>query len=269
MTPAHSGGIFTYENGMSMDIKNNVFVITGGARGLGFAIAKNLADGGGKLALVDLNQEALDEAVAQLRETAVEVRSYVANVAVEAEVVALFDQIQQDFGQIDGLVNNAGITRDALLVKHKNGVTTKMSLKDWQQVIDVNLTGVFLCGREAVAKMLEAGKPGVIVNISSVCRDGNIGQSNYSATKAGVSALTATWGKELARHGIRVGAVAPGFVNTEMVKAIPEAVLDKLKLQIPLQRLAEPAEIAHTVRYIFENDYFTTRTIAIGGGMQV
>ena len=252
-----------------MNIENNVFVVTGGARGLGFAIAKNLASGGGKLALVDMNKEGLEQAAAALREYNVEVRCYVANVAVEEEVIALFDSIQKDFGQIDGLVNNAGITRDALLVKRKNGETTKMSLQAWQQVIDVNLTGVFLCGREAAAKMLEGGKPGVIVNISSVSRDGNIGQSNYSAAKAGVSALTATWGKELSRFGVRVGAVAPGFVNTEMVKTIPEPVLEKLKELIPLHRLAEPDEIAHTVRYVIENEYFTTRTIAIGGGMQV
>jgi 3-oxoacyl-[acyl-carrier protein] reductase len=252
-----------------MNVENNVFVITGGARGLGFAIAENLASGRGKLALVDMNKEGLDHAAAALRKFNVEVRCYVANVAVEEEVIALFDNIQKDFGQIDGLINNAGITRDALLVKRKNGETTKMSLQAWQQVIDVNLTGVFLCGREAAAKMVEAGKGGVIVNISSVCRDGNIGQSNYSAAKAGVSALTATWGKELSRFGVRVGAVAPGFVNTEMVKTIPEPVLEKLKELIPLRRLAEPDEIAHTVRYVIENEYFTTRTIAIGGGMQV
>jgi len=252
-----------------MNVENNVFVVTGGARGLGFAIAENLASGRGKLALVDMNKEGLDHAAAALRKFNVEVRCYVANVAVEEEVIALFDNIQKDFGQIDGLINNAGITRDALLVKRKNGETTKMSLQAWQQVIDVNLTGVFLCGREAAAKMVEAGKGGVIVNISSVCRDGNIGQSNYSAAKAGVSALTATWGKELSRFGVRVGAVAPGFVNTEMVKTIPEPVLEKLKELIPLRRLAEPDEIAHTVRYVIENEYFTTRTIAIGGGMQV
>ncbi len=252
-----------------MIIKDNVFVVTGAARGLGFAIAKDLASFGGKLALIDMNQEGLDQAAATLGEYGVEIRTYVCNVAKEDEVVALFDNIQSDFGQIDGLINNAGITRDALLVKHKDGVTKKMSLEKWQQVIDVNLTGVFLCGREAVAKMLEAGRPGVIVNISSVCRDGNIGQSNYSAAKAGVSALTATWGKELSRHGIRVGAIAPGFVNTEMVKSIPEPVLEKIKDLIPLRRLAEPQEIAHSVRYIIENEYFTTRTIAVGGGMQV
>ena len=252
-----------------MIIKDNVFVITGAARGLGLEFAKDLASLGGKLALVDMNQEGLEEAVKTLREYQVEIRSYTANVAIEADVVAMFDKIQQDFGQIDGLVNNAGITRDGLLVKHKDGVTKKMTLEAWQQVIDVNLTGVFLCGREAAAKMVENGRQGVIVNISSICRDGNIGQSNYSAAKAGVAALTATWGKELARYGVRVGAVAPGFVNTEMVKSIPEKVLDKLIAEIPLRRLAEPSEIALTVRYIIENDYFTTRTIAIGGGMQV
>ncbi len=252
-----------------MIIKDNVFVVTGAAQGLGFAIAKDIASSGGKLALVDLNQQGLDQAVTSLREFDVEIHSYIANVANEAEVVALFDNIQQDFGQIDGLVNNAGITRDALLVKHKNGETTKMSLEAWQQVINVNLTGVFLCGREAAAKMLEVGNPGVIVNISSISKDGNIGQSNYSAAKAGVAALTATWGKELARHGIRVGAVAPGFANTEMAQAIPETVLEKLKALIPLRRLAEPSEIAHSVRFIIENDYFTTRVLAVGGGMQV
>ena len=252
-----------------MIIKDKVFVITGAARGLGFAIAKDIATVGGKLALVDVNQQGLDQAATSLQEYGVEIRNYTANVASEADVVALFDSIQQDFGQIDGLVNNAGITRDALLVKHKDGETKKMTLKAWQQVIDVNLTGVFLCGREAAAKMVEAGRPGVIVNISSISRDGNIGQSNYSAAKAGVAALTATWGKELARHGIRVGAVAPGFANTELIKSIPEAVLDKLKAQIPLRRLAEPSEIAHSVRYIIENDYFTTRVLAVGGGMQV
>lgn len=252
-----------------MEIKNNVFVVTGAARGLGFEIAKDIASHGGKLALIDLNAKGLEQAATTLREYGVDVRCYTGNVASEVEVVAMFDAIQNDFGQIDGLVNNAGITRDALLVKHKDGVTKKMTLADWQQVIDVNLTGVFLCGREAAAKMVENGRKGVIVNISSISKDGNIGQSNYSAAKAGVAALTATWGKELARYGVRCGAVAPGFANTEMVQSIPGPVLEKLKSLIPLRRLAEPSEIAHSVRYIFENDYFTTRVLAIGGGMQV
>jgi 3-oxoacyl-[acyl-carrier protein] reductase len=252
-----------------MLIKDNVFVVTGAARGLGFACAQNLAGAGARLALVDLNAEGLAQAVATLHAQGTEARSYAVNVTAEAEVTALFDQVLQDFGGLHGLINNAGITRDSLLVKRKDGVLSTMTTRDWQQVIDVNLTGVFLCGREAAARMVQTNTPGVIVNISSVCRDGNIGQSNYSAAKAGVTALTATWAKELSRYGIRVGAVAPGYVNTEMVQQIRSDVLDKLKAQIPLGRLAEPAEIAHTARYIIENDYFTSRTIGVDGGYRL
>lgn len=252
-----------------MIIKDNVFVITGAARGLGFAFAKDLAEAGGRLALVDLNTEGLEQAANSLREYGVEVRFYTANVTSEEEVTALFDNVQRDFGGIDGLINNAGITRDSMLVKRKDGEVETMTTSDWQQVIDVNLTGVFLCGRAAAARMVQANSQGVIVNISSICRNGNIGQSNYSAAKAGVAALTSTWGKELCRYGIRVGAIAPGFVNTEMVQQIREDVLDKLKAQIPLSRLAEPKEIAHTARFIIENDYFTSRTISVDGGFRL
>lgn len=252
-----------------MVIKDKVFVITGASRGLGFAFAKDLAEAGARLALVDLNAEGLELAANSLREQGAEVRFYTANVTSEEEVTALFDNVQRDFGGIDGLINNAGITRDSLLVKRKDGAVETMKTSDWQQVIDVNLTGVFLCGREAASRMVQANCQGVIVNISSICRNGNIGQSNYSASKAGVSALTSTWGKELCRYGIRVGAIAPGYVNTEMVQQIRAEVLGKLKAQIPLGRLAEPKEIAHTARYIIENDYFTSRTIAVDGGFRL
>jgi 3-oxoacyl-[acyl-carrier protein] reductase len=252
-----------------MIIKDKVFVITGAARGLGFAFAKDLAEAGARLALVDLNAEGLQQAADSLREQGTEVRFYAANVTSEEEVVALFDDVQRDFGGIDGLINNAGITRDSMLVRRKDGAIEKMKTSDWQQVIDVNLTGVFLCGREAAARMVQADRPGVIVNISSICRNGNMGQSNYSAAKAGVVALTSTWGKELCRYGIRVGAIAPGYVNTEMVQQIRGEVLDKIKAQVPLGRLAEPKEIAHTARYIIENDYFTSRTIAVDGGFRL
>jgi 3-oxoacyl-[acyl-carrier protein] reductase len=252
-----------------MVIKDKVFVITGASRGLGFAFAKDLAEAGARLALVDLNAEGLELAANSLREQGAEVRFYTANVTSEEEVTALFDNVQRDFGGIDGLINNAGITRDSLLVKRKDGAVETMKTSDWQQVIDVNLTGVFLCGREAASRMVQANCQGVIVNISSICRNGNIGQSNYSASKAGVSALTSTWGKELCRYGIRVGAIAPGYVNTEMVQQIRAEVLGKLKAQIPLGRLAEPKEIAHTARYIIENDYFTSRTIAVDGGLRL
>lgn len=252
-----------------MIIKDNVFVITGAARGLGFAFAKDLAEAGGRLALVDMNAEGLEQAAISLREQGTEVRCYATNVTSEEEVIALFNNVQRDFGQIDGLINNAGITRDAMLVKRTNGDIITMSLKDWQQVVDVNLTGTFLCGREAAVHMVKGNRKGVIVNISSICRNGNIGQSNYSATKAGVAALTSTWGKELCRYGIRVGAIAPGYVNTEMVQQIRPEVLEKITAQVPLGRLAEPAEIAHTARYIIENDYFSSRTISVDGGFRL
>lgn len=252
-----------------MIIRDKVFVITGAARGLGFAFAKDLAEAGGRLALVDLNAEGLEQAANLLREQGAEVRFYAVNVTSEEEVTALFDNVQKDFGGIDGLINNAGITRDSMLVRRKGDDIVTMKTSDWQQVIDVNLTGVFLCGREAAARMVQSNTQGVIVNISSICRNGNIGQSNYSAAKAGVSALTSTWGKELCRYGIRVGAVAPGYVNTEMVQQIRADVLDKITAQVPLGRLAEPREIAHTARYIIENDYFTSRTISVDGGFRL
>jgi 3-oxoacyl-[acyl-carrier protein] reductase len=252
-----------------MIIRDKVFVITGAARGLGFAFAKDLAEAGGRLALVDLNAEGLEQAANSLREQGAEVRFYAVNVTSEEEVTALFDNVQKDFGGIDGLINNAGITRDSMLVRRKGDDIVTMKTSDWQQVIDVNLTGVFLCGREAAARMVQSNTQGVIVNISSICRNGNIGQSNYSAAKAGVSALTSTWGKELCRYGIRVGAIAPGYVNTEMVQHIRADVLDKITAQVPLGRLAEPKEIAHTARYIIENDYFTSRTISVDGGFRL
>ena len=252
-----------------MIIRDKVFVITGAARGLGFAFAKNLAEAGARLALVDMNAGALEQAGSSLREQGAEARFYAANVTVEAEVVALFDNVVRDFGGIDGLINNAGITRDALLVKRKGDDVVSMTTSNWQQVIDVNLTGVFLCGREAASRMVQANCHGVIVNISSICKEGNLGQSNYSAAKAGVSALTTTWGKELSRYGIRVGAIAPGYVNTEMVQQIRPDVLDKINAQIPLGRLAEPEEIAHAARFIIENDYFTGRTLSLDGGLRI
>jgi 3-oxoacyl-[acyl-carrier protein] reductase len=252
-----------------MIIRGKVIAITGAARGLGFAFAKDMAEAGARLALVDMNAEGLEKAANVLREQGAEARCYAVNVTSEEEVIALFDDVQRDFGGIDGLINNAGITRDSLLVKRKGDAVATMTTNDWQQVIDVNLTGVFLCGREAAARMVTGNRQGVIVNISSICRNGNIGQSNYSAAKAGVSALTSTWGKELCRYGIRVGAIAPGFVNTEMVQQIPPGVLEKIKAQIPLGRLAEPGEVAHTARYIIENDYFTSRTISLDGGLRL
>jgi 3-oxoacyl-[acyl-carrier protein] reductase len=252
-----------------MNIQNKVIVITGAARGLGAAMAKRLAAKGAKLALVDLDADSTADTAAAC-DGAAEVRSYGANVANEDQVVALFNNIIADFGSLDGLVNNAGITRDALLIKYKDGeLVSKMSLDQWQMVIDVNLTGVFLCGREAAEHMARLGNGGVIINISSISRAGNVGQSNYSATKSGVEALAVTWGKELARYGIRTGAVAPGFINTEMVAAMPDSAKEKIAAMVPLKRMGEPDEIAQAVQFIFENDYFSGRLIEVDGALRL
>lgn len=253
-----------------MDIQDKVVVVTGGAQGLGLAIAESLAAKGAKLALVDLNQERLDKAVASCKALGGDGKAYLANVAKEADVVALFDQVVADFGQVDALVNNAGILRDGLMVKVKDGeIVKRMSIEEWQAVIDVNLTGVFLCGREAASKMIEKQTKGVIINISSASKEGNMGQSNYSAAKAGVAALAVVWAKELARYGIRSASIAPGFIATEMVASMKPEALEKMAAGIPLKRLGEPSEIGHTVAYILENDYFTGRCIEMDGGLRL
>jgi 3-oxoacyl-[acyl-carrier protein] reductase len=252
-----------------MELNGKVIVITGAARGLGAAMAKRLAQHGCKLALVDLDADSMADVTAACS-AAAEVKTYGANVAAEPDVVELFTQIVADFGSLDGLVNNAGITRDALLVKYRDGeVVSKMSLEQWQSVIDVNLTGVFLCGREAAEHMIKLGNGGVIINISSISRAGNMGQTNYTAAKAGVAAMTVTWGKELARYGIRTGSIAPGFINTEMVAAMKPEAREKLTAGIPLKRMGEPDEIAHAVEFIFENDYFSGRMIEVDGVLRL
>lgn len=253
-----------------MNITDKVFVITGGAQGLGLAMAESFAAKGAKLALVDLNEERLAEAVARCEKLGGQARAYTANIANEDEVEKLFNQVVSDLGGLDGLINNAGITRDGLMVKAKEGVVEKrMSLKEWQMVIDVNLTGVFLCGREAATKMIELGSKGVIINISSLSKAGNMGQTNYSAAKAGVAALTVTWAKELARFGIRSAGIAPGFIATEMVSSMKPEALEKMEKMIPLRRLGQPEEIAQTAVFIAENDYFTGRIIEMDGGIRI
>lgn len=253
-----------------MDLKDKVIVVTGGGQGLGRAIAVGLAARGAKLALVDLDQQRLDESAQLCRDAGGEGRGYIANVADEAAVSALFDQVVADFGAVNGLVNNAGILRDGLLLKVKDGeIIKRMSLAEWQAVIDVNLTGVFLCGREAATRMVELGCEGVIINISSVSRAGNMGQTNYSAAKSGVATMAVSWAKELARYGIRAAAIAPGFIGTEMVASMKPEALAKMEAQIPLGRVGQPEEIAHTAVFIFENDYLTGRVIETDGGIRL
>ena len=253
-----------------MDLNGKVVAVTGSAQGLGFCMARTLAEAGAQIALVDLNREKLDEAVTGIEAMGSKARAYVANVAREEDVERLFNDIGNDFGALHGVVTNAGVLRDGLMVKAKDGkVVDKLSMAAWQTVIDVNLTGVFLCAREAAAKMIELGCEGVILNISSVSRAGNMGQSNYSAAKAGVAAMTVVWARELARYGIRCMGIAPGFISTEMVASMKPEALDKMKAMIPLRRLGTPEEIAHTARFIFENDYLTGRVIETDGGIRL
>lgn len=253
-----------------MQIKGKTIAITGGGRGLGRAMALEFAARGGNLALIDMNPADLEETCRLCAEHGVEARPYVCNVTQEDAVIAAMDGIVRDFGGIDVLINNAGIVKDGLLIKVKDGaVTGKMTLDQWNAVIAVNLTGVFLCGREAAERMIRAGKGGVIINISSISREGNAGQTNYTAAKAGIAAMAVTWSKELARYGIRTGAIAPGYCATDILAGMTPETLAKVTAPVPLKRLGNPSEIATTAVFIVENDFFTGRTISIDGGLRL
>ena len=253
-----------------MDVRGKTILVTGAGRGIGRSLALHLAGKGAQLALLDTNAADLQETHARCTQLGASARSYVTDAASEDSVVGTLDQVTADFGGLDGLVNNAGIVRDALLVKVKDGqVVGKMTLADWRAVIDVDLTGVFLCAREAAVRMIRLARRGVIVNISSICRAGNLGQTNYSAAKAGVAAMTVVWAKELARYGIRVGAVAPGFIRTPMVEGMKPEALARMTAPIPLGRLGEPEEIAQAVGFIFENELFTGRCLEVDAGLRL
>ncbi|MGC2414257.1 MAG: SDR family oxidoreductase [Stellaceae bacterium] len=253
-----------------MDLKDKTIVVTGAARGLGQKMAEVVARHGANLALVDLNEAELQETTRLCADAGGKANGYAANVAEEAAVENLFVNVRKDFGSVDGLINNAGTNRDALLVKVKDGkVQGKMSLADFNTVIAVDLVGVFLCGREAAVHMIEGGRGGVIINISSISRAGNIGQTNYSAAKAGVAAMTVTWAKELSRYKIRVAGIAPGFCDTRMVAKIKPAIRDRIVSMIPLKRLGQPEEIARTALFILQNDFYDGRVLEIDGGLRL
>jgi len=253
-----------------MHLNGKVIVITGGAQGLGLATALRLAPKQPNIALIDTNTKTLEEAKQLIEDAGATASSWICNVTQEDEVDQTFAQIAAKTGRLDALVNNAGITRDSLFLKAKDGVVEKrMSLGQWQQVIDVNLTGTFLCGRAAATEMVKAGNGGCIINISSISRHGNMGQTNYTATKAGVAAMAVTWSKELARQGIRCAAIAPGYIGTEMVLTMKSEALEKIAAGIPAKRLGQPDEIAKTVEFILENDYVNGRVIEVDGGLRI
>ncbi len=253
-----------------MQLPNKVVAVTGAGRGLGRAIALAFAAKGSEIAALDVDTAALAETCAQCEARGVHAAPYETDVTDESQVMRSLDAVVAKSRRLDVLVNNAGITRDALLVKAKDGaIVSKMSLAQWQAVLDVNLTGVFLCGREAAERMIRLGHGGLIINVSSISRAGNVGQTNYSTTKGGVAAMTVVWAKELARYGIRSAAIAPGFCATEILAAMKPDILARIKAAIPLRRLGDPAEIAATAVFIAENDFVTGRVFEVDGGLRL
>ncbi len=251
-----------------MQIAGARILITGGARGLGRVFALDLAAAGARVGVCDVDPAGLANLEAAAGADA-SIWTQVADVADEASVEALFAGFVEHAGGIDAVVNNAGLNRDGFLVRKRGDEVEKLSLAKWQAVIDVDLTGVFLCSREAAWHMVRQGTGGVIVSISSLSWLGNLGQTNYSAAKAGVVGMTRTWGMELARYGIRAVAVAPGLTATEMAKAMPEEARKALTDAIPLRRMGEPAEIAMAVRFALENDFINGRVIPVDGGLRL
>jgi 3-oxoacyl-[acyl-carrier protein] reductase len=244
-------------------------IVTGGASGMGRAFSLELAKAGASVVVADLDQEKMAEVVAAGEGRVHAIRC---NVADEEEVAALVNGAHAQMGGLNALVNNAGIFKDGMLVKpdKETGAVKRMSLKDWNAVIAVDLTGPFLCTREFSAKMIETGtKQSCIVNISSIARHGNVGQSNYSAAKAGLVADTKLWAVELAKYGVRVGAVAPGFVDTPILRGMRPDVLEGMLKGVPLKRAATPEEIFLAVKFILECDFFTGRCIDVDGGMSL
>ncbi|CEO40892.1 KR domain-containing protein [Photobacterium kishitanii] len=252
-----------------MDIENSVVVITGASQGLGQMMAVTLAQMGAQLALIDVNTAGLRQTQDQCHMLNSLARIYEADVTNEFEVEQAFSNIIEDFEHIDILINNAGILDDGLLVnKNHNGIS-KMSLEQFQTVMDVNVTGTFLCGREAAKWMIENETKGVIINVSSAARAGNIGQTNYAASKAAVTTMAVGWARELGQYGIRVAAIAPGLIDTPMAAQINDDTIERMLAEVPLARIGDPTEIAHSVRFIIENDYFTGRVLEIDGGLRL
>jgi 3-oxoacyl-[acyl-carrier protein] reductase len=239
-----------------MRLQDKVAVVTGGAKGIGMEIALRYAQEGAKVICVDMTELSFSHD---------NVEGYILNVTDSAKCKVFFDEIIAKYGQIDILVNNAGITRDSM--------TRKMTDEQWDMVIDVNLKGVFNLVRH-IGPQMEVIGGGSIVNISSVVGEyGNIGQANYSATKAGLLGLTKTWAKEFARKGVpvRVNAIAPGYVMTDILKTVPEELLQKFAALTMLKRLGQPEEIANVALFLASDEasYVTGHTLSVNGGMRL
>ena len=255
-----------------MKLDETRIVVTGAAGGMGRHFALALAEAGAQVAAWDIAEEPLAALASEAQGLAGEIEGFVVDVASEDSVIAGMQASWGHYGSLNALINNAGIFRDGLLVKRDktSGQIKAMTLDQWQKVIDVDLTGPFLCTRELARRVVEHDvKPSVVVNISSVARYGNPGQSNYSAAKAGLVADTDLWAKELARSGVRFGAIAPGFVETPILEGMRPEVLQAMLKRVPLGRPGTAAEIFQGVRFIIECEYFTGRCIDIDGGLRM
>ena len=252
-----------------MRLKDKVALITGGAAGIGKATAERFAEEGAQVAICDLNEAAGRETLKNLGPTA---RFDVVNVADRQAVQGWVEAVFARYGRIDVLVNNAGILRDGQLVKFKEGqFVGQMSEADFDAVISVNLKGVFNC-TQATAPFMIRGGGGVILNASSIVGlDGNFGQTNYVSAKAGVVGMTKVWARELGRYHIRVNAVAPGFIMTDMTVAMPEKILEGMKAHTPLGRLGEARDIANAYLFLASDEasYISGVTLRVDGGIQV
>jgi 3-oxoacyl-[acyl-carrier protein] reductase len=254
----------TYIRSIAMKrLEGKVSLITGAAQGIGLATALKFAAEGATVIVCDVKQAAVDEAVTQCRELGVEAMGFLMDVTQREMVDAVVDQVHAKFGRIDVLVNNAGITQDARL--------QKMTLEQFDRVIDVNLRGVFHCA-QAVADIMTARGSGVILNASSVVGIyGNFGQTNYAASKFGVIGFTKTWSRELGPKGVRVNAVAPGFISTPILSTIPDKVIQEMEHRVPLRRLGQPEEIANVYAFLASDEasYINGAVIEVSGGMSV
>ena len=252
-----------------MRMKDKVVLVTGGATGIGKATALRFAEEGAKVAICDVNAALGQKTVKLLGDEAL---FHVVNVANREEVQNWIEAVVARHGRIDVLVNNAGVLRDGQLVRFKDGqVVGQMSEPDFDLVIAVNLKGVFNCA-QAVTPVMSRQGGGVILNASSVVGlDANFGQTNYVATKFGVVGMTKVWARELGRYGIRVNAVAPGFIATEMVTAMPQKMLDGMKSHTPLGRLGQPRDIANAYLFLAseEASFITGEVLRVDGGMVV
>jgi 3-oxoacyl-[acyl-carrier protein] reductase len=253
-----------------MQLENNVALITGAGNGIGRATAVRFAQEGAKLVLVDLDEAGLVETQQQITATGGEATTVMGSVTARADVQKMVDTAVTTYGGLSILINNAGITRDGLTTRIKDGEVRFMSDEKWDAVLEVNLKGTWLCSQIAAVPMIQAGY-GRIVNTTSIAALGNVGQANYSASKAGVIGLTKTLALEWARYGIAVNCVSPGGVKTRMTETIPEKIMVELMKGVPFGRLAEPEEIAavHVFLSSKEASFITGQVIFVDGGTSV